>query len=104
MTSQTLCPMVWNHQFIDGTGRVKPCCRYQGSIGQLKEDLNETFNSNLMQNLRKEMIAGNRPEVRRARPFDRDPRSAADRGFAPARCRYGWRCAQPASAARKLTA
>lgn len=62
MTSQTLCPMVWNHQFIDGTGRVKPCCRYQGSIGQIKQDLNETFNSNLMQDLRKEMIAGDRPE------------------------------------------
>lgn len=62
MTSQTLCPMVWNHQFIDGTGRVKPCCRYQGSIGQIKQDLNETFNSNLMQDLRVQMLQGNRPQ------------------------------------------
>ena len=62
MTSLTICPMVWNHQFIDGTGRVKPCCRFQGFIGQLNNDLDETFASSHMQNLRMQMIAGERPE------------------------------------------
>ena len=54
--------MVWNHQFIDGTGRVKPCCRFQGVIGQLNKDLDETFSSNHMKMLREQMKAGNRPE------------------------------------------
>ena len=62
MTDSTVCPMVWNHQFIDGTGRVKPCCRFQGIIGQLDKDLDETFASNQMDMLRKQMSAGSRPE------------------------------------------
>lgn len=62
MTSNTVCPMIWNHQFIDGTGRVKPCCRYQGVIGQLDKDLNETFDSDLMNSLRSQMRNGERPK------------------------------------------
>ena len=50
--------MVWNHQFIDGTGRVKPCCRHQGTLGHLKTDLNDTFSSDHMAKLRKQMSAG----------------------------------------------
>lgn len=57
----TLCPMPWNHQFIDGTGRVKPCCRFQGDLGYLDNNLNKTFFSDSMNNLRKEMLLGNRP-------------------------------------------
>ena len=26
--SKTFCSMAWDHQFIDPTGRVKPCCRF----------------------------------------------------------------------------
>ena len=62
MTSNTICPMVWNHQFIDGSGRVKPCCRFQGVVGQLNKDLNETFDSNFMNTLRKQMIKGEQPD------------------------------------------
>ena len=29
MLSKTYCSVLWNHQFIDGTGRVKPCCRFK---------------------------------------------------------------------------
>jgi MoaA/NifB/PqqE/SkfB family radical SAM enzyme len=31
MNSKTFCPLLWNHQFIDGTGRVKPCCRFSNA-------------------------------------------------------------------------
>ena len=62
MISETLCPMVWNHQFIDGTGRVKPCCRYQGTLGYIETDINDTFNSDHMAKLRKKMSAGEKPD------------------------------------------
>lgn len=62
MSSKTLCPMIWNHQFIDGSGRVKPCCRFKGEIGKLEENLDTTFNGSVMQNIRLQMIAGHRPE------------------------------------------
>lgn len=62
MSSKTLCPMIWNHQFIDGTGRVKPCCRYQGNLGHLQNDLKETFFNDQMDQLRNEMLSGKRPQ------------------------------------------
>ncbi len=62
MHNNIACPLVWNHQFIDGTGRVKPCCRFQGSIGKLEKNLDSTFYSQEMSIVRKEMLSGNRPE------------------------------------------
>lgn len=53
--------MAWNHQFIDGSGRVKPCCRFKGDLGNLSESLNEKFYGEKMQQLRSEMISGKRP-------------------------------------------
>lgn len=29
VSSKTFCSMAWNHQFVDPTGRVKPCCRFE---------------------------------------------------------------------------
>lgn len=56
MASTNLCSMIWNHQFIDGSGRVKPCCRFQGNLGQLEIDINNNFNNNTMQEIRQSMI------------------------------------------------
>ena len=64
MTKDTLCSMLWNHQMIDGNGRVKPCCRFKSvqGLGKIDKDLAETFNSDKMNNLRDEMLKGNRPK------------------------------------------
>lgn len=60
MTSNNICSMIWNHQFIDGSGRVKPCCRFRGNLGQLDADITTNFNNNTMQEIRQSMIAGER--------------------------------------------
>lgn len=43
MTSNTICSMAWNHQFVDGTGRVKPCCRFDGNNGTIGNTLDNNF-------------------------------------------------------------
>lgn len=57
--------MAWTHQFIDPTGRVKPCCRFAEKHrpkehNLSKHNLIEIFNSNWMNNLRDNMIQGNK--------------------------------------------
>ena len=61
MESNTLCSMIWNHQFIDGSGRVKPCCRFGGNLGHLQNDISETFNSEKMESIRSQMLNGEQP-------------------------------------------
>lgn len=61
MKTETICSMLWNHQFIDGTSRVKPCCRFRGSIGTFSNDLDETFSSYDIDIIRNDMLAGKRP-------------------------------------------
>lgn len=64
--SNTWCSMAWMHQFIDPQGRVKPCCRFQMSEKIEEESnlntksLNEIFHSEFMNNMRQDMINGNR--------------------------------------------
>lgn len=61
--SKTFCSMAWDHQFIDPTGRVKPCCRfaekYRPVENNLKEKtLKEVFYGNWMNDVRYKMMQG----------------------------------------------
>jgi MoaA/NifB/PqqE/SkfB family radical SAM enzyme len=44
MLSNTYCSVLWNHQFIDGSGRIKPCCRF-------KETENNNINSTTIEDV-----------------------------------------------------
>jgi organic radical activating enzyme len=55
--------MAWDHQFIDPTGRVKPCCRfaekYRPNENNLKEKtLSEVFYGGWMNDVRDKMMRG----------------------------------------------
>ena len=39
--SKTFCSMAWDHQFIDPTGRVKPCCRFAEKFRPKDNNLNQ---------------------------------------------------------------
>jgi organic radical activating enzyme len=61
--SKTFCSMAWNHQFIDPTGRVKPCCRFAEKFrpneNNLKEKtLREVFYGDWMNDVRSKMLNG----------------------------------------------
>ena len=63
--SKTFCSMAWNHQFIDPTGRVKPCCRFgekfRPSENNLKlKSLEEVFYGDWMDDVRQKMLDGDR--------------------------------------------
>ena len=66
-TSDTFCSVLWNHQFIDGTGRVKPCCRYADRFKPEEHTLDnysiqQIFDSDFQNNLRSRVLAGKRLE------------------------------------------
>lgn len=59
--SKTFCSMAWNHQFIDPTGRVKPCCRFAEAHRPSAHNLNSSslkdiFYSEWMNDLRNRML------------------------------------------------
>lgn len=61
--SKTFCSMAWDHQFIDPTGRVKPCCRFaekhRPKENNLKEKtLSEVFYGDWMNDVRQKMLQG----------------------------------------------
>jgi organic radical activating enzyme len=61
--SKTFCSMAWDHQFIDPTGRVKPCCRFAEKFrpeeNNLKEKtLSEVFYGDWMNDVRSKMLKG----------------------------------------------
>ena len=61
--SKTFCSMAWDHQFIDPTGRVKPCCRFAEKFrpdeNNLKEKtLSEVFYGDWMNDVRDKMMNG----------------------------------------------
>ena len=61
--SNTFCSMAWDHQFIDPTGRVKPCCRFAEKFrpneNNLKEKtLSEVFYGDWMNDVREKMMRG----------------------------------------------
>jgi organic radical activating enzyme len=61
--SKTFCSMAWDHQFIDPTGRVKPCCRFAEKFRPNENNLNEktlsdVFYGDWMNNVRSQMMQG----------------------------------------------
>jgi MoaA/NifB/PqqE/SkfB family radical SAM enzyme len=61
--SNTFCSMVWDHAFIDPTGRVKPCCRFADKFRPRENNLHQKtltdiWYSEWMQELRSDMLAG----------------------------------------------
>lgn len=60
MLQNTLCSMFWNHLMIDGTGRVKPCCRFAGKFSHSLDNnkLADIFYSEYFANLRKKSKNG----------------------------------------------
>lgn len=56
----TLCSMAWNHQFIDPSGRVKPCCRYHERTSEYlnQKSLRDIFSGEEMRRLRSDMLTG----------------------------------------------
>jgi MoaA/NifB/PqqE/SkfB family radical SAM enzyme len=57
--------MAWNHQFIDPTGRVKPCCRFEEKHRRKDNNLQdktltEVFTGEWMDTVRQKMILGER--------------------------------------------
>jgi radical SAM protein with 4Fe4S-binding SPASM domain len=60
---KTFCSLLWTHQFIDPTGRVKPCCRFLEKERPKSHNINsktlkEIFSSDWMINLRKKSLEG----------------------------------------------
>lgn len=63
MNNETFCSSLWNHQMIDPTGKVKPCCRFVWDQNMPKQSLEtktieEIFYSDYMDTLRKDSLAG----------------------------------------------
>jgi organic radical activating enzyme len=63
--SKTFCSMAWIHQFIDPTGRVKPCCRFEEKHRPKDHNLQtkrleEVFYGPWMDEFRKKMLEGQR--------------------------------------------
>lgn len=58
--SNTFCSMAWDHQFIDPTGRVKPCCRFDDPVRRTLADntLSGIFYGPNMNEVRRKMLAG----------------------------------------------
>jgi MoaA/NifB/PqqE/SkfB family radical SAM enzyme len=63
MDNKTFCSSLWNHQMIDTTGKVKPCCRFVWNndipANTLKDKtIQEIFYSDFMQDLRRDSLQG----------------------------------------------
>ena len=58
----TLCPEPWTHLEINNKGSIKPCCVSKQTLGDIHRDsLQEIFFSMDMQDLRRQMLAGQQP-------------------------------------------
>lgn len=63
VNNKTFCSMAWIHQFMDPTGRIKPCCRFE-EIHRPPENhfdtksLKEVFEGDWMKDVRSKMLAG----------------------------------------------
>ena len=56
------CTAPWTATYVDPKGDVKPCCIYQGSVGNLNENtFDEILTSTTMRNLKGKFINGEKP-------------------------------------------
>lgn len=59
--NNNICSAFWNHQFVDGTGRIKPCCRFESNnVPYFQDTIEKNFFSEEMNELRKASFAGER--------------------------------------------
>ncbi len=61
--NSSFCSMPWIHQFLDPTGRVKPCCRFDegqrpDEINLKNDSLSNIFYGQWMSNIRSKMLNG----------------------------------------------
>lgn len=67
--SKTFCSMAFNHQMIQPSGTIKPCCRFRTDNSQMlgianinTTTLHESFNSDKMNEIRRKMLIGEHVE------------------------------------------
>ena len=63
--SNTYCSALWNHQFVDPVGRIKPCCRFDGNEFPIEHNIadhriQDTFHSDFQNSLREQASRGER--------------------------------------------
>ncbi len=63
MANESFCSMAWTHQFVDPTGRVKPCCRFEEGFrppenSLSKSSFKELFEGPWMTGVRAKMVRG----------------------------------------------
>ena len=63
--TDTYCSALWNHQFVDPVGRIKPCCRFDGNEFPLEHNIKDVslqsaFYSNFQNTLREKASRGER--------------------------------------------
>jgi len=59
--NNNICSALWNHQFVDGTGRIKPCCRFESNnVRYFKDTIEGNFFSEEMSELRAASLRGER--------------------------------------------
>jgi len=59
--NNNICSAFWNHQFVDGTGRIKPCCRFESNnVPYFQNTIEGNFFSEEMNELRRASFAGER--------------------------------------------
>ena len=67
MKKDTLCPVPWMHLNFEPNGKVVPCCltsTFNYFAGDLNtESIEEIWNSDNMKGMRKQMMAGEEPEI-----------------------------------------
>lgn len=61
--NDTFCSMAWTHQFMDPTGRIKPCCRFEEIHRPLEnhfdfQSLKDVFEGEWMDDVRRKMLNG----------------------------------------------
>lgn len=58
-----LCPLPFTQVSVSPTQEVQPCCRFQGSIGNLRyQSLTEIFSGNRINDVRNQMRSGGKPK------------------------------------------
>ena len=59
----TVCPLPWMHLEITHKGSIRPCCVFQGNIGNINDQpLTQIFNNQIINNIREDFLKGKKPQ------------------------------------------
>jgi radical SAM protein with 4Fe4S-binding SPASM domain len=59
----TVCPLPWMHLEITHKGFIRPCCVFQGNIGNINDQLlTQIFDSHTINSLRDDFLKGKKPQ------------------------------------------